>query len=66
MTTTYRWVRGSFRTAAHLTTGGRKTACGTGLGYGSVETAPDYARRCARCVRHWTQQTANPERTATP
>jgi hypothetical protein len=48
--TATRWVRSGFH-AAHLSTGPRRTACGTHLGYGTVTAAPDYARRCQRCVK---------------
>lgn len=55
-TTTRRatWARGSFRTAAHLLVGGRKTQCGTHLGYGLLEHVPDdltwTVHRCRRCL----------------
>lgn len=51
MSTVERWVRPDFRRAAHLSTGPRQVACGASMGYGMIETAPVYARRCQRCAR---------------
>lgn len=49
------WVRGSYRTAWHRSVGvGRRTACGTSLGYGllAFQDSPRPTDRvCGRCAR---------------